>query len=80
MQCFFFSTQFSIYSLFSCTLSNDIQWNLRITDILGVGPLSVGVLILEGAIELYFTAILSIVCYNINVISTQTAIIACYIL
>ena len=32
----------------------------------------------EGALELYFTAIFNIACYNINVISTLTAIIACY--
>ena len=49
----------------------------------GLCPLFGGVLISEGAIELYLTAILSIVCYNINVISTLstlTAIIACYII
>ena len=43
----------------------------------GLCPLLGGVLISEGAIELYLTAILS---YNIKVISTQTAIIACYII
>ena len=46
----------------------------------GLCPLLRGVLISEGAIELYLTAILSILCYNSNVISTLTAIIACYII
>ena len=34
----------------------------------------------ESAIELYFTTILSFACYNIDIISTLTAIIACYII